>query len=854
MDDRMLGTVSDIGDDLSPQRREQRLQSIRFVMMVLLILTLMDGEEVQRKNKLLNAKKEDSHAYRLQDFGTNTSREDQDRLIRAWLHEHPRYKRIVDRNEGVKPDRLIALTSDQGSLQKDAVNMIEQLDEDHELFFYPWNITGLYRGSWSEVSYSDVPFAKNISETATVSVRKTTTPVEMEGELSEVMMQRGVPFGFSLLDSKREFAGMNSSLRGILPSRRDRRQSSLRGEIHRGNEKTLSLTQSSGRATFQFYSRPIPDMREFSIVEGLVKIYDSNSIGYSTRRDVIIRVRGVLIHQVGTVSLFSTSSLSRSSLTIVGGKDGHSQITQNLTIAELPGSTAETDATKSNIHSEVIPANSKENISAFDVVYPYPFVRDDSNRTISQFLTPAGRRLPPREEMLEAKAAGCDFEIHLDVREERIKQKKKDVESPGTTHIDSNKMNRAGQIELDSGSIMILNGTLLSHKCLFAAKLNATAVRAEKRHSSTKATYYAFAMLLTCLMQIMLLLKQLLHTQAQGMATRVSVLCIGWQAILDALLCLLHVYLSLTTHDLFTSFASIAFFKLLIFCVIEMKYMVIVLQARGASRGETTPELMRRQVACLHLRFYISMVVAVAVLVCSWNSLATISLLLLYSFWVPQIVRGLVKDDRPPLHRAYVVGTSLTRLVAPMCIFWNDSEFLGDLYTGVSFVGVQYGAMFVWIGLQVLVLEGQRKFGPRFMVPRRFLPPKYNYNRPLPRSLVKMSAQARLATEKDSSDPDVFAVAPSPVVSSPKPTGTRNRIRGRVTRPEITMTAENLNSSTTGDNQALECVICCSEIDPQNHRGYMLAPCDHVFHKECLLNWMKIKMECPTCRKELPSV
>jgi hypothetical protein len=34
----------------------------------------------------------------------------------------------------------------------------------------------------------------------------------------------------------------------------------------------------------------------------------------------------------------------------------------------------------------------------------------------------------------------------------------------------------------------------------------------------------------------------------------------------------------------------------------------------------------------------------------------------------------------------------------------------------------------------------------------------------------------------------------------------------------------------------------------------MLAPCDHLFHRDCLARWMDHKHECPTCRADLPSL
>ncbi len=34
----------------------------------------------------------------------------------------------------------------------------------------------------------------------------------------------------------------------------------------------------------------------------------------------------------------------------------------------------------------------------------------------------------------------------------------------------------------------------------------------------------------------------------------------------------------------------------------------------------------------------------------------------------------------------------------------------------------------------------------------------------------------------------------------------------------------------------------------------MRTPCNHKFHVGCLVEWMSIKMECPTCRARLPTL
>lgn len=79
--------------------------------------------------------------------------------------------------------------------------------------------------------------------------------------------------------------------------------------------------------------------------------------------------------------------------------------------------------------------------------------------------------------------------------------------------------------------------------------------------------------------------------------------------------------------------------------------------------------------------------------------------------------------------------------------------------------------------------------------------------------------------------------------------GNRARLGSRTEETIVTTM-----STDAGDAQTLDCVICYNEIDINDRQGYMLAPCDHIFHRQCLEQWMEVKMECPICRKDLPAI
>ena len=90
----------------------------------------------------------------------------------------------------------------------------------------------------------------------------------------------------------------------------------------------------------------------------------------------------------------------------------------------------------------------------------------------------------------------------------------------------------------------------------------------------------------------------------------------------------------------------------------------------------------------------------------------------------------------------------------------------------------------------VLLLQHYR--GPRFFVPRRFLPEKYDYYRRVP---------------------------------------------------------------TQAGGEGLDCAICMMPINGHSDSSArVVTPCDHIFHHDCLRQWMDIKMECPVCRRGIPEL
>ena len=153
-----------------------------------------------------------------------------------------------------------------------------------------------------------------------------------------------------------------------------------------------------------------------------------------------------------------------------------------------------------------------------------------------------------------------------------------------------------------------------------------------------------------------------------------------------------------------------------------------------------------------------------------------------------QIVNNVHRDARRSLHPRYIVGTSITRLAVPLYFFGCPQNFMRVTPSPQVCI-----LLVLYMAAQASCLLLQHYCGPRCFIPRRFLPLKYDYSRPL--------------------GPN-FAVA-----------------NGEAER---------------------DCVICMSVVHA-NDRNRMATPCDHLFHSSCLLEWMEIKLECPTCRRPIPA-
>jgi hypothetical protein len=240
----------------------------------------------------------------------------------------------------------------------------------------------------------------------------------------------------------------------------------------------------------------------------------------------------------------------------------------------------------------------------------------------------------------------------------------------------------------------------------------------------------------------------------------------------------------------------------------------------------------RASFAAIYSRFYFSLVLLMffSLWAMSWprslrSGYANLLVFCYFSFWWPQIYRNTMRNCRKALSWEYVVGTSILRAVPILYWYFEDRNILSiDTSPSTALV------LLAWLWLQVAILLSQHLLGPRLLVRDSWCPPAYDYHPLLREDDVEASGMSigLLASASEAKDQD-------------------DKTR-----------------------KVFDCAICMNEIDVPvlskadhalgrgtgtawlEQRNYMVTPCRHIFHADCLEGWMNLRLVCPVCREALP--
>ncbi|CAO3671160.1 unnamed protein product [Umbelopsis vinacea] len=325
-----------------------------------------------------------------------------------------------------------------------------------------------------------------------------------------------------------------------------------------------------------------------------------------------------------------------------------------------------------------------------------------------------------------------------------------------------------------------------------------------------KAISYATLASILTFIQIFLLIHQMEYTPTPSSVSNVSYWTIAMQSTMDGYLCLIHLTTGVVVQSVFIPFATTAFFTFVLVSIFGMRYLMVIWRIQR-------PEVDHREQTAASQQTRIG----------------------------STPVGG--ESNESTTHDAAARNTSALGGILPIAnttarpaVRTTQDERREDalLYYRFYYYACPHNILahkptkWVWVlaayvMLQVIVLMVQDIWDPRFFVPERYLPERYNYHPILPSEDEETNVDIKVVGVNASEEAESSDVQP---MHAP----------GR------------------------DCAICMLPVNAttQGHTGlhalgranYMVTPCHHLFHTECLEKWMRIKLECPVCRAYLPAV
>ena len=239
-----------------------------------------------------------------------------------------------------------------------------------------------------------------------------------------------------------------------------------------------------------------------------------------------------------------------------------------------------------------------------------------------------------------------------------------------------------------------------------------------------------------------------------------------------------------------------------------------------------------------------------------FNLLATVYL----SLWLPQIYRNVQRNCRKALGWEYVILGSVCR--ATPVLYWYFAK--GNLLAVKTSPRVAV-FLIMWLAVQVAVLVSQRLWGARWFLfgmgtVGEWLPVVWEYHPTLTsggEDEESAGADADVALlpgkQKASGEMSVNLLASAGEAKDEEgEKGTRRVFDCAICMNEIDVPVVQRGDAETGKGKGLGLSAAAGFGLGLERAGYMVTPCRHIFHAECLEGWMGLRLVCPVCREGLP--
>ena len=313
-----------------------------------------------------------------------------------------------------------------------------------------------------------------------------------------------------------------------------------------------------------------------------------------------------------------------------------------------------------------------------------------------------------------------------------------------------------------------------------------------------------------------------------------DIITVCFSIITKSLICSIHFYLSITSKDDEISFEygipSIIYFFLLSF--IEVRTLFCIFKAKYLSLYETNQNMFKNKLYCYSFLFYFTVfacLILCKLLVMNFGT----CYFLFFATWGFQIIHSARVGIRPPMGIGYIMSVSFGKLFIPIYLkAYSENIFeFRPCYDKTAIV-----VMTVTIEISILFL--QKNYGSKVIVPSFIQKPIYNYyyDDYITRDQMMKTQECAICLT--------------------------NMVNQSFEEQKNDDNNTDNNFFISKANQFFNFSDCFVKINYVifiikrylRKKPFMITPCNHVFHSECLEKWLELKSECPYCKQQLPQL
>ncbi|CAG9322178.1 unnamed protein product [Blepharisma stoltei] len=313
-----------------------------------------------------------------------------------------------------------------------------------------------------------------------------------------------------------------------------------------------------------------------------------------------------------------------------------------------------------------------------------------------------------------------------------------------------------------------------------------------KNEQLSEALPYIILVSTTTIMLIVVFAKHTKDCFAESHAKKTSIVTLGMQAAMDFFMCIWNIRLTFDHPKCFDYFTIASILSFSLFVIIQGRLLQFVWRAQHTELLDISTETFRRNYAIFQSRFLLLVMVSV-ILSTIFESMFYVTIFIFHSFFIPQIIHNARYGYKNSFRKSMLYIIFICRTSIVLYVFGCPKNYF--VYEPKPLYCI---SLVTHLTIQFLILLKQSSSGTRFFIPKALRPAAYSY--------YKTPEEERI-----------------------------------------------IEANT-------DCIICMTPLNLQGKEMHdvvdftktMHTPCNHMFHQDCLTNWMTIKMECPTCRGTLP--